>query len=221
MNINPKQSHSLLQIINFDIEKLSFQLNSSEFAIVNYLIFNLNNITQSKIKISESSLAENLNIEKEHLIDILKELSDKQIIFYEHRDIPIQLILKDNDFNLNNKELDFRRERIISNFKTIKEYLLTEECRQKYILQYFDENLKGNCNSCDHCHGSNNDKITNQDKINFESIISNFEDNKAFEIEDLIYVGSYLDRNKYLAALKYFIENGKLEVYGDKIRKVN
>lgn len=81
--------------------------------------------------------------------------------------------------------------------------------------------MKENCNSCDICSGVNDSKLKTEFKLKFETIISNFGDENSFEIEDLIYRDSYLNRSNYLAALKYYVENGKLEVFGDKIRKIS
>ncbi len=61
------------------------------------------------------------------------------------------LIISAN-FIKQNKSLSKLRKKILINKLTqVIRYLKTKQCRQKFILNYFDEKIKQNCQLCDHC----------------------------------------------------------------------
>jgi superfamily II DNA helicase RecQ len=105
------------------------------------------------------------------------------------------------------------------NYKTIKEYLEFKECKQKYILKYFDEKLSKNCGICDFCLKAGNKKFTPSDLDSFTEYLNNLPDS-WHEIEDLICYDTYLNRQKNKMMLKKFIKADHFEISGNRIRKI-
>jgi Werner syndrome ATP-dependent helicase len=73
-------------------------------------------------------------------------LPSKCYIYYKLADTNI------NDFFINQiLDIAYRRNRLEAS-ALIKKYMMSNECRRKYILNYFgEEYIKTNCNMCDNC----------------------------------------------------------------------
>ncbi len=56
------------------------------------------------------------------------------------------------NLNLNTKEINSKKEHSKDKLDSVIEYCFTDECRFKYILNYFGENKATyKCNKCDNC----------------------------------------------------------------------
>ncbi|MEZ4906561.1 MAG: ATP-dependent DNA helicase RecQ [Saprospiraceae bacterium] len=220
LNINPKERESTIKVIKIIDSNLKNEFSDKEIEVLDFLILNYNNITISNIRFTEKSLSDHLNLSDDEIFSILNSLKNKKIIEYERRNIALQLIVNKSKVNsISKNELEFRRKRIENNINVVSNYLDLSECRQKYILKYFDENLQNNCYSCDICNGVYERNISKDIKSNFERKYNQIEIGELIELEELIYLDSYINRFKYLSMLKKYITEGKFEVFGDKFKK--
>ncbi len=172
--------------------------------------------------VSEQKIAAKTGLSKNEIIEKLTELHKKGYVYYQQNFPEIKIIFKNpENKEINTQELEFRKNKLKYNISSIEKYLNYSNCRQKFILNYFDEKIKSNCNICDICMKSDLKKFSNSDFNSFWEKISNFDFNENTDLTDLAFMDTYLNRNKNLQMLRKLIKEGKLKLTGDKIKKVN
>ncbi|MGE5354810.1 MAG: ATP-dependent DNA helicase RecQ [Deltaproteobacteria bacterium] len=221
-NFNPKSVNSLVKIIRTENE-INNLLSSDEkdYKILKTLILNTNNLFTIKRPVSENTIAQISGFDIKTIIDNLNQLDAEGIIKYEQGHRNLQMIIKKNENNdINENELSFRLNRMVMNFKTIKKYLDFEDCRQKFILDYFGEKLQKNCGNCDICMKYKNKKFSRADFEEFSTFL-NSNATEWFEMEELLFYKSYINRNKNKQMLKKLIKSNAFEISGNKIKKIH
>ena len=220
-NINPKHSQSLVKI-NLNENEIDSLLKSDDtkYRIIKTLIFTTNDIFLVKKPISEKAISNELNIK--NVSHHLAELADSGGISYEKKSQNIQFLIKDTEnVRLDEHELEFRRNRLTYNYKIVKSYLEFEDCKQKYILNYFGEKLKKKCGICYICLNSKNERFTKSEFHDYSDKIKKILSKGWTEMEDLIYIDTYLCRQKNKQMLKGIIKKGHLQVRGNWLKLTN
>jgi ATP-dependent DNA helicase RecQ len=147
-------------------------------------------------------------------------MADLGQIEYTQGNQNIQIIFKNYEYiQINHNELEFRKKRLIRNYNTIKTYLEFGDCRQKYVLKYFDEKLRKKCGICDICLNSKEENYTQNEFKDYSERIEDLLSSGWAEMEDLIYLGTYLKRHKNKQMLKIFLKKGDFQILGNKILK--
>ena len=142
-------------------KEMIFNLVSSRAAIQRYFLESLLNLFPNKLfkgaEIELSHLAKTANLSGEQITRVLRILSDKGILEYTppFRGYGLKMVKK----NIPKEKLGIDYEKIEKNLQhdlqklTIMEnYVFSEDCKRKYILDYFgDEKKIEKCNNCDAC----------------------------------------------------------------------
>jgi ATP-dependent DNA helicase RecQ len=221
-NISPARNFSLIQILlnNKELNQKENE-NKTHSDILNFLIFNINGIFSSKKPFSEHELALKTGYDQDIVIKSLIKMSDDNVVIYEQRNNKISLIINPvNEFSINEEELNFRRKRLESNYNQIKSYLEFKDCRQKFILNYFDEKLKKDCDICDHCLKSEDTNFTDSEYNIFLNELTQSIDSGNDDLDSLLFFESYLKRSRNKNILKKIIESQKFTISGRKIKKI-
>lgn len=220
-NISPTRNYSLIQILlnTNELDQLEKE-NKIYSDILNFLIFNVNGIFSSKKPISEYQITIKTGYDQDLVVKSLLEMSNDKALIYEHRNNKISLIINPvNEFSINEEELNFRRKRLESNYDQIKSYLEFKDCRQKFILNYFDEKLKKDCDICDHCLKSDDTNFSNAEFKLFYNELSNRVNENMDDIDSILFFESYLKRNRNKQMLKKIIETKEFYIEGRKVIK--
>ena len=223
LNQSVRDSFSMLKI-TVDEKKLQELENTDKagFDIVKASIYLYEDLFSMYAKISEKKIADKTGFDEKEVIEILKRLDKNGQIIYKQKASDINILFKTPfDKEINTEELAFRKKRLIFNINSIGKYLEYSKCRQKFILNYFDEKIKRACNICDICVKSNLTKFTNSDLSLFREKISNFGFDENTGIDDLAFIDTYMNRNKNLAMIKKLVKTGELKLAGDKIEKID
>ncbi|NOT37141.1 MAG: RecQ family ATP-dependent DNA helicase [Saprospiraceae bacterium] len=106
--------------------------------------------------ISEKDIAFQCQLQEEQVVKILLKLHHEEIINYiPKREKPQILILnnrvRSNHITLDEKWIQQRKKILQHKIESMIQYVNTNECRQKFILQYFGEKSTHHCNICDNC----------------------------------------------------------------------
>jgi ATP-dependent DNA helicase RecQ len=220
-NINPKHSHSKLKInLNeYELDELR-STDETKFNLLKTIILNTNNIFAIKQTISEKEISILTGYDFSSIRKHLNEMADLGQIEYTQGNQNIQIIFKNYEYiQINHNELEFRKKRLIRNYNTIKTYLEFGDCRQKYVLKYFDEKLRKKCGICDICLNSKEENYTQNEFKDYSERIEDLLSSGWAEMEDLIYLGTYLKRHKNKQMLKIFLKKGDFQILGNKILK--
>lgn len=116
----------------------------------------------SKTLINISRLSQLLDESRDHIVDLLNSLSESGIIYFQKPSIynTVKLLgtrIKSQDLELNYEKTKNLVDNSRRKLDKMLQYINTDACRFKYILEYFgqnDENYK--CGKCDICSGSLN-----------------------------------------------------------------
>lgn len=104
----------------------------------------------------ENKLATFLKVSVKPLVEQLTKLQKDGIIYYDrgnekpklvwlHERIPAHNLVIDEEL------FDFRKTQKLGNLNSLKNYLETGSCRQKFIGHYFDDHKISTCGVCDQC----------------------------------------------------------------------
>ncbi|MCW8849042.1 MAG: RecQ family ATP-dependent DNA helicase [Melioribacteraceae bacterium] len=136
---------------------------------------------ERKVKINFSELSALMERSKTRLEELFIQLNEIGIIDFEKPSFNSKIVmlqervLSDN-LNLNTKEINSKKEHSKDKLDSVIEYCFTDECRFKYILNYFGENKSTyKCNKCDNCTIGQSD-FTNTNEYLAEIIIRTFKE---------------------------------------------
>jgi ATP-dependent DNA helicase RecQ len=118
-------------------------------------------IFSSKIELNIKSISNVLDIAEETVIRQLQTLNDSGIITYERPLTSPSVKMVQPRIEVKNLLLDLEKikrlaEHAKSKLGKMIEYTITRQCRFRYILEYFGQEIKDyKCGKCDVCSGSN------------------------------------------------------------------
>ncbi len=126
-------------------------------------------ILSEKVRINTLKIAEEMDLDKNSVSQLLDELGNMGILHYE-KPSGFQTVklkgarIKSDELNLDTQKFSALTENQNRKLNAIIDYVNAEECRFRVILKYFGEDASGfKCGKCDICR---NDNLT--DKINLE-----------------------------------------------------
>ncbi len=189
--------------------------------LLTQLLRDYDGIYYNYCKISERSLAYQLQIEESEVRSRLEDLRADNVIDYrEQNDMgfitftfrrPAQDIVKIDRAHYEDRMAHQQRQ-----LDAMIAYVETTECRQKYIDNYFGFKLKEDCSCCDCC-----DQKHNVDVDYLESqILEVFKKDNVISLLDFKRLWSYNQRTQAFEILQTLVDERVLEVSGDDIRLV-
>lgn len=222
MNISLRDKDSLLKLNISENQMIELEkTNNVGFKILKAVVLIYEGLFITKTSISEEKIAKKLDVDTKMIHSILEDLSVKKIVDYEKRSDDILINFRNIEgLRIDEKALKFRKNRLVNNTKTIVKYLEFNKCRQINILSYFGEKLKKACNVCDICLETDKTKYNKKEFLYYLEAIDNFEFSENTDLDDLMYIDTYIKRNKNTQMLKSLIQSGKLSLSGDKVRKL-
>jgi ATP-dependent DNA helicase RecQ len=121
-----------------------------------------------KVPIDESSIVSLLKIPYDKITTLLKMLEKDGMIEYDQSlNKPKITLLKDRadvtSFKIDEKKYLEDKGNAQKRLNAVINFFSSDHCRQKVILEYFDEEAKA-CGRCDICRGSQNSDYTTEDK---------------------------------------------------------
>ena len=154
-----------------EFTKIKSNLSVNEISLIEYLFRKFGTvIIQQEMRIKLSNLIEETGIFRSQIEKVLDELDQSGLIEYrlitfnegfyftKPRMYPEQL-------PINFAEIEEHIARGVTRINEIENFVFTNECRWKYILKYFGEDVPDNfqCDNCDNCKSS-------YSRIDFSSI---------------------------------------------------
>ena len=167
------------------------------------------------VKISESFLAEKLNISDHAVKNALQILEKKQVLSYLTPSFLPRIIytserIHSDHLSLSSKSLKLRKQnaenQLFYMIKYIEEPL---KCRTNIALFYFNEIPKSNCGHCDHC-------IQNKNNSSIQTTLLNLLSHEKTLIE--IINESPFSKEESIQAVRLLLDEGKLIRKGNLIR---
>lgn len=141
---------AVVRILNADVESLKYQEEAEEIIRNAYFKNNLNNWMDLEV------LSSSVQISIPRINNVLRKLKIAGIIELEERDFctPIKVNpgIKDVDMIELLEIFSQLEESGMKKIDTVVEYVESEECKRKFILNYFGEEYGGECNACSVCN---------------------------------------------------------------------
>ena len=125
------------------------------------------------VKISESFIAEKLDISEHAVKNNLQILEKKHLVqYYTPAFHPVLIYTKErinsNRLNLNTKSITQRKKTAQNQLHTMLSFVMEEnKCRTNIALFYFDETPEKPCGNCDNCLKSQTDSSLQEEIIAF------------------------------------------------------
>ncbi len=147
---------------SYDFEKIKSNLTVNEISLIEYLFRKFGTlITKQDVRINLSNLIQETGIFRSQIEKVLDELDQSGLIEYK-------LITFNEGFYfskprmhseqlpINFAEIEEHLARGITRLNEIENFVFSNECRWKYILKYFGEEVPDNfqCDNCDNCKAS-------------------------------------------------------------------
>lgn len=155
----PFRNPSRVWILINKTDLYKFQVEQSRFDPLIKILLRLygGELFSQFIKISESKMAQLLNIKEEEIIKGLMTLHKLQIIDYDKQKDKPQIIFLTQRYDANSLPIDKKliKSRLVSEkekIHTMLEYINNDQrCRNQILLEYFDEINYQKCGICDTC----------------------------------------------------------------------
>lgn len=202
--------------INYSkLDLYDFYLRHPEYEeLIKTLLRSYGGIIGNLVYIDESEIAYRMKRDKKFVIDQLKFLDKEHILTYlPLTGYPKITFLKDrislSKLNLDEDEYYFLKERRKYFTETMIEYAEQKViCRQRYLLNYFDEKNHQPCGYCDIClehkHLKNIDTLKNQIAQLFQN------ENKALTTQEIIHKLSTHKQESVIQAIQELIDDNFL-----------
>ena len=184
--------------------------------ILLYLLRKYEGILIDYIRIDEGTIANELNINAATVGHELKVMMRESILDYRpSSELPRILFLMDrpapNSFAIDAERYKKREKNAWVKMRAIQEYMTSNVCRQKLILQYFGEESE-DCGLCDVCKGSKDALFTEEEKnALFDHLKGKMVDRKI-DLEAYMKIWPFNKRNKAYACIQQLVNEKQLEL---------
>lgn len=137
-------------------EIYAFQVSNRGLSpMLETLLRSYEGLFENYVKINENLIVNRLGLTLEQVYDQLKQLAKRRIIEYiPHREKPVIWFLKQRKSASELRYSQYftvRHNMVKTNVKAMIDFVKTIECREQYILNYFDEKIQKSCGRCDIC----------------------------------------------------------------------
>ncbi len=182
--------------------------------ILLYLLRKYEGVFVDYTKIDEGTMANDLNISGSVVVNELKVMKRESILDYiPSSEIPGILFLLDRpapkSFSIDAIRYKERELNARTKMRYIQDYMTTNVCRQKNILEYFGEDADI-CGICDICKGSKESLFTENEKnALFNHLVTKLIDDKI-EAGDYMKIWPYNKRNKVFACIQQLVKEKQL-----------
>lgn len=126
---------------------------------------------QRSVKVNYKELGNLLNVPKNSLTENFERLNKAGILDYETRNSSnyfdmLQERVPVEKLRIDELELQKKYDYVVNKLNSVIEYCLTDECRFKFILDYFGEDTRNyKCGKCDNCKEKNEDNAAKNEYL--------------------------------------------------------
>jgi len=190
-----------------------------------------------EVAIDLKELSDIIELDFKRILSIFEKLKNYSIVEYQNGDINESVEFAFERTDLAKLNIDFNKIAAIREFyqkklENIFEFALTDDCRMKYILNYFGEsNDNYKCGRCDNCLKLSDNRKAFEDYFAESSILCILSSPKSLTIGDLVSIlkgesSSSFDRanetfSRFANFSAYKIENGIKDLIARKILNVD
>lgn len=183
--------------------------------IAMYLLRNIENIVSSSSRINTKKVANKLEIEHEELLRMFDKMDQQKIVSFRGKTNTPQITFLQNRLARQNLKIDEasyeeRKLRELNRNESMVGLLNANQCRMKYILNYFEEENAKTCGMCDIC-------------VKAKSDVADLQTNIVRSIENGIGMKSFVDsfefheRDTVLSILNKMVDENKLSITQQKL----
>lgn len=182
--------------------------------ILLYLLRKHEGVFVDYTKIDEGAMANDLNLKITTVVKELNVMNRESILDYiPATELPRILFLMDRpapkSFAIDANRYHERESNARIKMRTIQDYMTTNVCRQKSILEYFGENAEL-CGICDICKGSKENLFTEKEKnALLDHLLQKLMDGKI-DVDEYMKIWPYNKRNKAFACIQQLVKEKQL-----------
>lgn len=208
-------------LITTDKKSISLSTRNRDLKskILVYLVRSYEGLFIDHTPVEEQKIAEDLKIALDDLIREFKVMDRELIIKYNPaiegpRVTFLQPRPEPKSFSIDRQMYNFRRDRASERKSAIVNYILGDTCRQKTILEYFNEESK-NCGRCDICRGSRDKTFTEKEKYKVRDHLFSKMERKEISLESYLLRWPYNKRAKAKACILALENEGIVSITDD------
>lgn len=179
-------------------------------------------ILNDYISIRESVLADLLHTERKAVIVALKELKQEGIMDYEEQDEHERLTMvrervKAENLTIDRQLFDFRKKNRRDGLDHMLTYVGLKQCRQRYILHYFGDELEVDCGVCDQCKMLGRRALSKADYLRIKAeILEKMED--GMQLKEFLRKFSSEKQEYVITVLQYLLNEEVLIKYNGALK---
>jgi ATP-dependent DNA helicase RecQ len=186
--------------------------------IVTHLLRKYEGLFVDPVKIDETKIAKELNLEEVQLIHYLNLLKAEGVISYHPRASKPQIVFlkprpEPNDFYIDHKSYLLRKKMASDRLDAMIVFLRNEEkCRQIVVVEYFGEKNQKPCGKCDICLGASTETLTSEQISQVLDHVSKVVVQNTISVKKYIGLYPFNKRKRILKALKQFESEGFINI---------
>ncbi len=186
--------------------------------IVTHLLRKYEGLFVDPVKIDETKIAKELNLEEVKLIHYLNILKAEGVLSYLPRASKPQVVFlkprpEPNAFYIDHKSYLLRKKMALDRLDAMIVFLRNEEkCRQIVVVEYFGEKDQKPCGRCDICLGASKETLTSEQISQvLEHLIKVVSDN-VITVKQYVSLYPFNKRKRILKALKQYESEGFINI---------
>ncbi len=186
------KTHSKIRfLVNKEI-LYDYQLrNKEKDKIISIILRLYQGVMSDFVEMRESAVAKLIYLPEDNVVKALKEMHQAGILEYlEKREGQHITLLRErvnsSNFMIDLESLNLRKERRRRGLDKMLDYIDSGECRQRFILDYFDVYLKMDCGVCDRCKARSQRKMSRQDFLRIKEKMLAILSRESAPVQELI-----------------------------------
>lgn len=186
--------------------------------IITHLLRKYEGLFVDPVKIDETKIAKELNLEEVQLIHYLNLLKAEGVISYLPRASKPQVVFlkprpEPNDFYIDHKSYLLRKKMASDRLDAMIVFLRNEEkCRQIVVVEYFGEKNQKPCGKCDICLGASTETLTSEQVSQVLDHVIKVVAVNTISVKKYIGLYPFNKRKRILKALKQFESEGFINI---------
>jgi ATP-dependent DNA helicase RecQ len=173
-------------------------------------------------RIHEPDIAKKADVRTEEVIEVLRIMENKGWIAYfgSQEGSGIKLLGRrewSKRLVLDYKRYDALYHGRMERAKMMIGFAETSECRQKYILNYFEQEDTENCGHCDICLGALSDKLEDEVRVDYTGIIQSLTAIQSLSPGEIILAFPLYRKKAILALMNDLLMEGRLLLKDDQL----
>lgn len=192
-----------------------YELPEEQKQVGIYLLRNVDNIVSSSSRVNTKKIAKSLEWDHGDLLQLLEKMHEKKIIHFKGKNYKPQITFLQDRFaqqnlQINQTEYESRKLKELNRNESLIAMLQSNECRMKFILNYFEEEDKSQCGMCDFCRKAKSNKLEIE-----KDVLNNIKNGK--DIKSFIGQYEFFEQEMVLSILNTLVDENKLTISEQKM----